>query len=577
MDSAGKCTGKPRLDAGAIVATIKQERELYDVLRWTVKYRRVFDKQESMVVPIDFDTRPWLVEMYNEIIKPGADVWIMKGRQMEISTMVVNIIHYMAWRYPWSTHAHAWPRDKTAGNFNNIQLKPMYKMSPLMTSMFDKDSVKNVHQKSFKNGSSYLLTFVLKESTEKSEGTVDIRSLPADSMFMDERDTFPEDSEGPLLESMSHSNLQITVRLGTPSIPDNEFDMGFKRSTMRRWFVKCKECGAEQYVRMRNIMRDKGGPLYYGCKHCRGELDRMTGRWLDTNPEGKFIGYHLNQLVAPWITPDKIMRAWHKANDPLDPSYSLRRFRNEKLGWPFAGKRKPVDLSALYACCDVNRAMGAARGTGPIVLAGDWGDISRWILMQMTKQRQVLILDTGVWADDDINEHTRRADEMLKKHRAWGVFCAGYNHAGNQTLMKRHRGRFYAYYLTGGKYQTVPELEKKPLKYHIKQEHAAFCEQTLTLINGGIATLVIPWAHCDPKRPSYNKAQHDKLMDFFNEMTRLKADDAISGGVKVRKYEATDAHAFVSLGYGLAMLAKKYKAGKRASTVKPQKARGSTL
>ena len=79
----------------ALISEIQEEfaaaykvKELDDVLDWVTHHRRIFDKQAGAIVYMDFETRPWLRDIYRDLITPGMEMIIMKARQMEISTAI---------------------------------------------------------------------------------------------------------------------------------------------------------------------------------------------------------------------------------------------------------------------------------------------------------------------------------------------------------------------------------------------------------------------------------------------------------------------------------------------------------
>lgn len=340
--------------------------------------------------------------------------------------------------------------------------------------------------------------------------------------------------------------------------------MNYRASTQKRWHVKCKHCRLEQYLDLLNIKIAKDGHRYYGCHQCDTELDRSSGRWIATNPEGLYVGYHINQLIAPWISADKIIEKWKRAKNPMLMQYTIRGFWNEAIGVTYTGKEKPIEMKDLHRCLDPKRALGASRGTGPIVLSGDWGNHTRWALWQMTRRGQVLLLDTGIWTDKDTNKHRDKAAKLIEKHNAYGVFCGGYGKSKNQHLMEKFPARYYAVFTNDSKNHLKPVWQHDRLERHISIEHTIFCDNVINLIEGGIDSLVIPWAHCDSSRDSYDPGIHDRLKRFFGEMVKVKSADVITKHGKQKRFDVTPAHAFVTTGFALLMLQEKYKLVQKA-------------
>lgn len=115
-----------------------------------------------------------------------------------------------------------------------------------------------------------------------------------------------------------------------PSISGHGVDIYWQQSDKKEWFVTCSACKRIQMLKWPDnieVVTRK-----YVCSLCHAELsdkDRMMGQWSATSA-GVFSGFHISQLMCPWITADAILKT---KEDPLkDEQY----FYNYVLGLPYA-------------------------------------------------------------------------------------------------------------------------------------------------------------------------------------------------------------------------------------------------
>lgn len=115
-----------------------------------------------------------------------------------------------------------------------------------------------------------------------------------------------------------------------PSLAGYGVDTYWNQSDKKEWFITCHECGYEQVLEWPdNISKERAE---YICRDCKGALsstDRASGEWRATD-NGAFSGYHISQLMCPWITAEKIIEASE------DPNKTEQYFYNYVLGLPYA-------------------------------------------------------------------------------------------------------------------------------------------------------------------------------------------------------------------------------------------------
>ncbi len=120
-----------------------------------------------------------------------------------------------------------------------------------------------------------------------------------------------------------------------PSIAGFGVDIQWQQSDKKEWFITCPHCAHEHIMVYPNCI--KNGE--YVCEKCAGILndeDRIRGEWRATT-EGKFSGYHISQMMCPWISALNIVE---KAQDPKkDKQY----FANYVLGYPYIGSENKIE------------------------------------------------------------------------------------------------------------------------------------------------------------------------------------------------------------------------------------------
>lgn len=133
-----------------------------------------------------------------------------------------------------------------------------------------------------------------------------------------------------------------------PSLSGFGVDVYWQQSDKKEWFIKCNHCNKEQQLKWPdNIDMVK---REYVCQLCHQPLTRQSrqyGRWVQTS-SGIFSGYHVSQLMCPWITAEKICKDWDDSNSGVkDKQY----FWNYVLGLPYVTSDDKIDPSIVLKNC----------------------------------------------------------------------------------------------------------------------------------------------------------------------------------------------------------------------------------
>lgn len=139
-----------------------------------------------------------------------------------------------------------------------------------------------------------------------------------------------------------------------PTTVGRGVDLYWKQSDQKEWFVTCRYCKMEQTLSwpdsIDEVLKE------YVCKRCHlafEKEDRRMGEWRKTS-DGKFSGYHISQLMCPWIPATKIL------SDFNDQSKTKDYFYNYVLGLPYAESDDRISPETVLSNVvpDVNEQQG---------------------------------------------------------------------------------------------------------------------------------------------------------------------------------------------------------------------------
>lgn len=120
-------------------------------------------------------------------------------------------------------------------------------------------------------------------------------------------------------------------------------DVYWQQSDKKEWFITCPSCKKEQQLKWPdnvNLLTRT-----YQCTNCQAPLtseSRRFGVWKPTS-SGIFSGYHISQLMCPWISAEKICIDWE--TKPKD------YFFNYVLGLPYAQGDDKIDSTTVLKNC----------------------------------------------------------------------------------------------------------------------------------------------------------------------------------------------------------------------------------
>lgn len=316
---------------------------LRDPLSWGIMHFDLLDGKQWEV-----NSRRWMIELYQvcnpyEIEKNSVGTArravITKSTQAGVSTAaMVKALHFAV---NWPVRVgFTLPRQQDLYDLVSTRFDPSIQASPYLRSKIGQPN--SAHVKRI--GESYVYFL---------EMSVEPRSIPIDSLFIDEVDLSNSDNLATLLNRLDASRWKMAMYLSTPTVPNYGVHGLYLSSDMREWLVKCPKCNHEQHIDWDENLRVVGAKnnpdrVFYGCVQCDAEITVQhiqTGRWVAQHPDrsSDMVGYHVHQmLTTPANDLYKILR---------DPQTKLVEFYRKRLGKPYEIGGGSIERDDILSSC----------------------------------------------------------------------------------------------------------------------------------------------------------------------------------------------------------------------------------
>ena len=206
-----------------------------------------------------------------------------------------------------------------------------------------------------------------------------------------------------------------------PSVVGNGIDQYWQKSDMKEWFILCSACKEWQFMEWPLSVDQQR--MCYQCKFC-GEVitdqDRREGHWRKKFPEAEFSGYHIPQLICPWIPASKIVKDFKEKE--------AQYFHNFVLALPYADNKSKVTLETIKGLLTDER-----QAKGRILFGVDTGIKIRWTYGDMNG-----LIEMGEC--DNYKELQREVD----KHKDWiMVIDQGGDIIGVREFAENNKGKVF--------------------------------------------------------------------------------------------------------------------------------------
>lgn len=301
----------------------KLEKQIrISTLFWIFKKKIVNEKGKLV------DTGPesshfFLEDIYND---PAKEIAIQKPSQIGVSTWAILTEIHDA-RYWGINQIHTLPTANDVNKFVPSKVNEIIKRNPVIREGLPDKEVENVAQKQFGKGFIYFKgTFSERESL----------MLTSDRNWYDELDKSDQAAIGFYESRLEGADSRREKRyISTPTVPGFGINKIFEESDQKHWRFNCPKCGHEQHmVWPENIDLEKERYICSKCAETITEKVIRGGRWKARFPGRTRSGYQLTQMIAPWISPGDMVRAYREAEAGKN-DMTLEYFYNHKLGLPF--------------------------------------------------------------------------------------------------------------------------------------------------------------------------------------------------------------------------------------------------
>lgn len=286
------------------------------------------------------DRAPYQAGVMDALSDPGIEqVVLMASAQVGKTLMIKAVLGFYIDQDP-SPILVVQPTLEIGEAFSKDRLSPMVRDTPRLRGKIADPKARNsgntILHKTFPGGH---LTIA------GANSPASLASRPIRVVLCDEVDRYPASAgaEGdPVNLARARAKTFWNRKVFLCSTPTDESTSRINRawlaSDMRRYWVPCPHCGAEQWLKWAQVQWPEGDPdaALYACECCAvlwTEGERTTairrGRWIAERPERKTAGFHLSELYSPWRRLSEIVAGFFDAKGAPE---TLKVWTNTSLG-----------------------------------------------------------------------------------------------------------------------------------------------------------------------------------------------------------------------------------------------------
>lgn len=284
--------------------------------------------------PIEFTKHKFLIQPFSDL---HPDQVVKKSAQVGFSVTAIFKSLWLA-KYMGLNIIYALPTNDIIKGFVQPKVDTLIASNPEISKLITTDSV------SLKQIGERFLHF---KGTGSQREAI---STSADLLVLDEYDRALDMNVVNTFDSrLQYSEYAWRWRFSNPSQIGFGVDMLYTDSDQMHWFIKCHHCNHEWYIDYepndKNHYVDIENKLY-ACGKCHKELsdsDRTNGRWVAKYPSRKRRGYWISQMMAPWVTAERIVEQKEES--------SIDFFYNFVLGKAFTPSDLIVNRQTILRAC----------------------------------------------------------------------------------------------------------------------------------------------------------------------------------------------------------------------------------
>jgi len=388
---------------------------------WVIDNEFINEKGEIL----EFRDHPFL---YDILADTSQTQVVKKCSQVGISVMETLKAYFVAQKGKMNV-IYTMPSDTDVSEFVKTKADMIFQSNELLRSQFSSDTVglKKIGDR-----------FIFYKGTRSKTAPL---STSADLLIHDEMDR----SDLKIIEQyrsrLSASSYKGIWYVSNPSLTGIGVDEIWNKSDKKEWFVKCGGCSEEQFLKWdENVDEIK---KIYVCKKCGKELtddERREGKWIATNPDKEISGYHISQMMAPWLSAKDLIKEREERGEDY--------FRNFILGEPYSvGEEanirqaifdvwtpKPIDAEPFFMGIDIgiekHYCLGSREGIFKIGICRSREELE----FVIEKYNPVWVMDAGperTWAEEFRKKYPKgflnfyHKDKKIAEMIKWGGYGKG--------------------------------------------------------------------------------------------------------------------------------------------------------
>lgn len=298
-------------------------------LAWIHLNRFVTENQKTL----EFRNHRFFIEPFNDM---HHDQVYLKSAQVGGSVMMILKTAWMC-NYKKVNIGYVLPSQNIIKDFVTPKVDPLIASNPALAKLISRDSV------SLKQIGDRFLYFRGAFSDREAI------AISLDILVLDELDRMPNQQVINTYDSrLQASEYGYRWRLSNPSVPGYGVHEYYMNSDQRHWFVTCPHCNHSIWLDFLQSDDDKNHYIdpkrvVYACGNCDRELtdtDRRNGEWVQKWPSKEARhGYWMSQLMAPWVTANRIIEQEKESNAEF--------FHNFVLGKPYQAADLMIDRASI--------------------------------------------------------------------------------------------------------------------------------------------------------------------------------------------------------------------------------------
>jgi len=401
-----------------------------------------------------------------DILADTSQIQVLKKCAQVGATVTYTLKAYFVAQKGKMNVIYTMPSDTDVSEFVKTKADMIFQSNELLRSQFSSDTVglKKIGDR-----------FIYYKGTRSKTAPI---STSADLLIHDEVDRSDLGIIEQYRSRLSASPYKGIWYLSNPSLTGIGVDGIWKKSDMKEWFIKCRGCGEDQFLKWdENVDEIK---KIYVCKKCGKELtddERREGEWRATKPGKDISGYHISQMMAPWLSAKDLI----KEREDRGEDY----FRNFVLGEPYsAGEEadirqaildvwtpKPIDAKPFFMGIDIgiekHYCLGSREGIFKIGICRSREELEFII----EKYNPVWVMDAGperTWAEEFRKKYPKgflnfyRKDKNIAEIIKWGGYSKGLEDKKNWGYIWTDRTRIID--------KTLSEILKGNIEFSLTRE-----------------------------------------------------------------------------------------------------------